>query len=879
MKVKWITLIALLVLSGASLTGLSGQARPTWAAADLTVYADALASGWQDWGSWDTVVNYSNATPVHGGTASIAATYTAAWGGLYLHANSVNVSAYDTLRFWLHGGSAGGQHVSVSLNYNGSTYEVTATAGTWQKVEIPLSELGSPATVTDLVWQDGIGGAQPTFYLDDIAFVGSGTVVPPTPPSIGPALTVNATADRHPISPYIYGMNFASEAIADDLRLPVRRWGGNSTSRFNWQLDVHNTGMDWYFENIPDEPGTVDQFVDQDRRTGTKTLLTMPLIGWTPKRRVASHPYDCGFTSIAYPTQDSFDPWDDNCGNGEISGVPITGNDPHSTSAEITTTFVISWINHLTSLYGTAANGGVMFYNLDNEPMLWNSTHRDVHPTPTTYDEMRNSTWAYAAAIKAADPMAKTLGPVVWGWTAYFWSALDWESGGNWWEHPQDRLAHGDMPFVEWYLQQMRDYENAHGVRILDYVDVHYYPQATGVSLSPAGNAATQALRLRSTRSLWDPTYTDESWIGEPVYLIPRMKQWVTNNYTGTQLAITEYNWGALDHINGALAQADVLGIFGREGLDLATLWGPPDAADAPGVFAFLMYRNYDGADGAFGETSLRSTSADQEKLAIYAAQRSQDGALTLMMINKAGQALTSTVTLTNFQPVATAQVYRYSAANLAAIVHEPNQAVTAGGFTAVFPANSITLIIISPGGGPVTGVSIGGPGTGTINTAYAFTAMVSPLDASTPITYTWSPGPVSGQGTAVASLSWSTPGVKTITVTAANSGGSATGTHTITTSNVLVTGVSISGPTMGFTNTTYTFTATVSPPNASTPITYTWSPGPLSGQGTAAAAFRWSVPGAKTITVTTQNGGDVFSRTHEIALVSHRVYLPLILR
>ena len=193
-------------------------------------------------------------------------------------------------------------------------------------------------------------------------------------------------------------------------------------------------------------------------------------------------------------------------------------------------------------------------------------------------------------------------------------------------------------------------------------------------------------------------TYTDESWIGEPIYLIPRMKQWVTNNYTGTKLAVTEYNWGALDHMNGALTQADVLGIFGREGLDLATLWGPPDATNAPGIFAFRMYRNYDGQGSAFGETSIRAASADQEKLAIYAAQRNQDGALTLMMINKTEQALTSTVTLTNFQPGATAQVYHYSAANLAAIVHEPNQAVMAGGFTAVFPSNSITLFILPSG-------------------------------------------------------------------------------------------------------------------------------------------------------------------------------------
>ena len=183
----------------------------------------------------------------------------------------------------------------------------------------------------------------------------------------------------------------------------------------------------------------------------------------------------------------------------------------------------------------------------------------------------------------------------------------------------QDRLAHGDVPFVEWYLQQMRAYEQQHGVRILDYCDVHFYPP--DVALAGAGSAALQARRLRSTRLLWDPTYVEESWIAEPVYLVPRLHEWVAADYPGTRTAITEYNWGALDSLNGALAQADVLGIFGRERLDLATLWGPPEIDD-PGAFAFRMFRNADGAGNAFGDTGVRATSGDQGRLAVYAALR-----------------------------------------------------------------------------------------------------------------------------------------------------------------------------------------------------------------------------------------------------------------
>ena len=665
-------------------------------AAARTIYSDNLPSGWENW-SWDTTVNLAGTSPVHTGNNSISARFDKAWAGLYLHSDSpINTAGYDTLRFWVHGGSAGGQKIAFDLNFNGTAVNITLQAGTWKQVSIALASLGAPPTISDIVWQDGLGNSQPAFYLDDIALVNSGLPTPtPLPPVTGPALHVDVSANRHSISPYIYGMNYPSEAIAKDLHLPVSRWGGNSTSRYNWQNDTTNTGSDWYFENVPDDVGASDAFVNQNHLTGTRTIMTMPLIGWVAKSRPNGHPYDCGFKISKYGSQQGNDSqWDPNCGNGILTnGKPVTGNDPHDTSVAITPAFVTNWIKHLTGKFGTEANGGVMFYDLDNEPMLWDSTHRDVHPQPTTYNEMRDKTWAYAAAIKAVDPSSKTLGPVLWGWCAYFYSALDGCAPGK------DYSSHGNLNFVPWYLQQMKTYQTQHGVRILDYLDLHYYPQADGVSLSPAGNAATQALRLRSTRSLWDPTYVDESWIanvqdGPYVDLVPRMRAWVANNYPGTKLAISEYNWGGLESINGALAEADVLGIFGREGLNLATLWGPP-TINQPGMFAFRMYRNYDGKGNAFGETSLKAASADQGKLAIYAGQRTKDGALTLMVINKTAQPLTSSLSLAHFSPGTSAQVYRYSSASLTAIVHAANQPVTATGFKAIFPANSITLFDI----------------------------------------------------------------------------------------------------------------------------------------------------------------------------------------
>jgi hypothetical protein len=685
---------------------------------ELVVYDDALGAGWMDW-SWSTSMA-SVTSPVQSGTHALAVTYQATWAGLYLRSSTaIDATSYDTVRFWIHGGVGGGQKIKLQLRdgagNSGPSVAIGLTAGQWTQVDVPLSSLGSPALIKGLVWQEVSNSSQPdlrTFYLDQISFVR--TAGPPPPPP-APVLSVDVAAGRRAISPDIYGIDNAGEALASALRLPVRRCGGNSKSRYNYLHDTANRGSDWYFENVPEtnsDPAALptgsaaDRFVEQDRRTGTSTILTMPLIGWTAKARG----YACGFSVSKYGAQTGVDEWRPDCGNGVRSdGTLITGNDPSDTSVAIDPSFVQGWINHLKSRFGTAAQGGVAYYNLDNEPTLWNDTHRDVHPLPASYDEIRDRTHAYAAAIKAADPGAKTLGPVAWGWDAYFYSALDRvvtaqcqaEGKTNWWECRQDRRSHGDMAFVPWYLQQMQAYEQQHGLRILDHLDLHYYPEASGVSRRPATGAANEALRLRTTRSLWDPTYADESWIAEPVRLIPRMRDWVAQNYPGTRLAITEYNFGALDHINGALAQADALGIFGREGLDLATLWWyhhehqPTFEPSHPGAFAFRMYRNYDGAGSGFGETSVQASSTDQARLAIYAAERTSDGALTLMVLNKTAEPLTSSLALSNASPAATAQVYRYGAANLGAIVREADQPVTSSGFTATYPANSITMIVL----------------------------------------------------------------------------------------------------------------------------------------------------------------------------------------
>ena len=370
----------------------------------------------------------------------------------------------------------------------------------------------------------------------------------------------------------------------------------------------------------------------------------------------------------------------------------LTGNDPNDANQPAGAEYQRPWIQHLTAKWGKSSGGGVRYYLLDNEPSLWNETHRDAHPTGDTMNEYRDDVLAYGAMVKSIDPGAKILGPEEWGWPGYFWSGADqaYRGAHNYSGQP-DRVAHGGTAFFPWLLIQMRDYEKKYGHRLLDVATLHIYPQGGdgGDDITPK----IERLRNRSTRALWDSNYKDESWINEPIMLIPRMKNWVASSYPGTQIGITEYNWGAEKSMSGATAQADILGIFGREGLDLATRWTTPDMA-TPTFKAMQMYRNYDGNKSGFGDLSVADRVPDPDTVASFAAIRSADGALTIIVVNKSLTGPTPmALSVSHFAGAASAQVWRLAGTD--PITRLPDASVRGGTIAALLPAQSVTLYVL----------------------------------------------------------------------------------------------------------------------------------------------------------------------------------------
>lgn len=668
---------------------------------DRSVYADALGAGFEDF-SW-AQIDLDNTTPVHGGTRSIEFGVTN-WEGVYVHATSVlDTQDFHGLRLFVHGGATGAQQLRVSLQLGTTVLAArdldelvtggAVAADAWREVWWPFSGEGAPAGSFDgIIVQADAQDDQGTVYLDDIVLPGR-----TAPPPAAVTVSVDPAAARRAIDPNIYGVSFGADAQHADLRYPIRRWGGNTTSRYNFQFDVDNRGRDYFFQhiasgdgsNLPDN-STANQFIDATAASGGETLLTIPTLGWVGKdarekdwsfsiaQYGAQTVNECSFYGPNPPFWCSIDSGNGictggpNCGPANGDGIRfIVGNDPLDTSKPAPPAYATAWVTHLRTRHGAANDGGVKHFALDNEPMLWNSTHRDVHPTAATFDEVWQSGRDRAIAIKTLEPDAVVFGPVTWGWCDFWTSAADAQAG-DCFEGP-DRTAHGGLAFVEWYLQQVCATPGPNGARLVDVLDLHYYPQGgvDGLEVEPDddGDAAVQARRLRSLRELYDPTWTAESWIGETAYpitnLLPRARAAIDTYCPGTQLALTEYKWGPDDGLTGALAQAEALAIFGREGVDYAMRWIAPDVGSLA-EDAFRMYLDYDGANArVVGDSVAAATDAPQVVNA-YAVDQA-DGVTFVLLFNHGTQARAVTVNVAQ-TPLSAWRRYRLDGNGFAAI-------------------------------------------------------------------------------------------------------------------------------------------------------------------------------------------------------------------
>ncbi len=557
----------------------------------------------------------------------------------------------------------------------------------------PTTSTDPTATSTAPTTTDPTASTDPTATTSDTSTTADPTGPDPgeliEPGDPGPApVTFKIRADQnvHPISPRIYGTNQPHDLGTLQRGMGLVRQGGNRMTAYNWENNASNAGADYmhqndgYLESVAmvdgSIPGEVVRKATQDAlEAGADMLVTIPICGYVAADKNGGG--DVNQTPNFLQTR--FHP------TLPTKGAAFTDK-PDLNDGKV---FQDEFVAFLKARFPDAFTGAEarLVFSMDNEPDLWNSTHPRIHPANVGYVELAEKNRDFAAAVKAVAPNALVTGMVSYGFAGY--QSL---------QDAPDVMGNA----IDYFLAQMKQAEADAGKRLVDVLDLHWYTEVyangqriTGDDTSPESSAA----RMQAPRSLWDPTFKESSWIANdalkgPIRLIPWVQDKIAAQYPGTGLGFTEYNYGGGGHISGAIAQADVLGIFGREGVALAAYWQLSDKVDFIDA-AFRVFTSYDENGAHFGDTSISAVTSDVEKTSVYASyDLAQPGRTTVVVINKTGAPLDAAVTLAAYASYTSVDVF-FLFENGPQLSSAPALTLAAtNAFVYPMPAHSVSVLV-----------------------------------------------------------------------------------------------------------------------------------------------------------------------------------------
>ncbi len=533
-------------------------------------------------------------------------------------------------------------------------------------------------------------------------------------------ITVDAALNRKTVSPYLYGKN---NSLSDDPSAPLsssewqrlrdagitlfRENSGNNATKYNWRLKW-TSAPDWY-NNVYPADWDYEAASLQQHIPGAKGMFAFQLIGMTAKTNFYN-----------------FDDWDYN-GSQWWPGVAqnLAGNgvvDPTWTSthalvegdenlylkdwpADSTVAILDKWFGAGSLNLSTTA---FQYWNMDNEPEIWESTHDDVMPHQLSAEAFMQRYFAVAMKARIKFPNIKLVGFVPC--SEWYWFAYPDGAGGS------GKISYqgGSYTWIEYFIKRIGEKQDSTGIRLLDVIDLHTYlttssvdellqihrvfydetydyPHANGVKLLGASG--------------WDNSITKE-------YIFKRTNDWL-NLYLGANhgvtIGTTESGWdGGFNQMPLALNYASTLGVFADQGVELFTPWfWSPSYWEV--VHLFSRYSK---------TISIQSTSSDDNYLSAYSTVNVANDSMTIVLVNRYPTAKNANITLANFS--VTDGLYPiYTLNNLPAdnitetfISHAnnalslSNTAVAGNSISLTLPAYSVSSVILrtgAPGGSFLT--------------------------------------------------------------------------------------------------------------------------------------------------------------------------------
>ena len=429
-----------------------------------------------------------------------------------------------------------------------------------------------------------------------------------------------------PISPYIYGIN--DNNSIGGLTATVIKQRDAALSTYNWETNYSNPGTSG---NNANDVSLVAGHPSYDWTTPalyTDDLVTRSGYFAIPFQLVTLQAMGlvAGDSSGIVSREDA-----------AVRMIPVLfdKNEAYSLSPATTdkAVYMDEYVSYLTSKYGYASEGGIMGYFLDRAPDTWGDVFQNLGVSPEGPGDLSTRSAQLAYTVKGIDPSAMVFGPSTHTLQGSFylcgkdtWLQLERESEYSW--------------FPDLYLDRMRLESEKAGLRLLDSYDIHYYTEARtpqGINVIDGTDNFSNAYRMQAVRTLWDPDYVENSesvLLGRQFTpLIPTLRASIRTYYPDTRISFSEYDFGGGNHISGAIAEVEALGVFAENEIYMACL--SPKTRWSYQREAMNLFTDYDNNGGSFGSELLDVKKEGDELSNVFSAFNSEDGRLNVIVTNQ----------------------------------------------------------------------------------------------------------------------------------------------------------------------------------------------------------------------------------------------------
>jgi hypothetical protein len=510
---------------------------------------------------------------------------------------------------------------------------------------------------------------------------------------------VNAVDGKKAVSPFIYGRNgsfsnsFGTASSASDiayfkeagLRM-TRENGGNNATKYNWRKKI-SSHPDWYNNVYDHDWDNISRNIVANV-PDMQVMWAFQLIG-----KVASNKNN-NFNDWNYNKSQWWSGCAQNLAGGgtvnanggstaTVNGNPLlyTQDWPADSTAEV--------LNHWFGPKGIGLNAAnFQYWDMDNEPEIWSGTHDDVMPSQMAATAFMANYFAVAKKARALYPGIKLCGPV---------TANEWQ----WYKYGNETLTINGKYYswLEYFLKRVSDEQKATGIKLLDVVDLHWYPGESADAdvlqlhrvfydksyVYPGANG------LKSINGGWDNTQTKE-------YIFQRINDWLTQYFGanhGITISMSESGINSTNANVNSVLYASILGTFANNGVELYTPWSW-NAGMWETLHLFSRYaKNY----------SVTSASSLESTVSGYSTVTNRGDSMTVILVNRDQNSTHKvTVNLTGFS-VADGVYNTLQLSSLPAtetfVSHTSNalkkNTVTVSGnsFSIILPTVSTTAIIL----------------------------------------------------------------------------------------------------------------------------------------------------------------------------------------